>query len=147
MVQISLLLQINALHEMVDGCRSLLDGIFVADLLMHALDHGLGQRQPCALAFAHQLPLFGRVEQIQGLFVVVELGLAGGHIPKNIVDYGNSLEAVLVMQGGFRFQIFILLKRLSIVPLLHPLNSYIVLSLEAFLGKLLLESAHYRWLL
>ncbi len=114
---------------------------------MDALDHGFGEGQPCAFAFADQLPLFGGVEQIEGLLVVVEFGLAGGHVAEDVVDDGDALEPVLVVHGGLALQVFVLLQRLPVVALLHPLDSDVVFSLEPLLRELLLQSTHYRRLL
>ena len=114
----------------------------VAKFLVDGLNHGLGEGQAGTLTLADQLPLFGGVKQIQGLLVVVEFGLAGGHISEQFMDNRDSLKTVFVMFGGLNLQIFIFLECLFVFAEFHQLQTHVVFGFEPFLREVLLQFSH-----
>ena len=74
--------------------------------------------------------------------MVVELGLAGGHVPEDIMHDGNTLKAIIVEKGALILQIFKLLQRIFDLILFHECKPEVILSLEVFLNKFLLQFPH-----
>ena len=74
--------------------------------------------------------------------MVVEFGLAGGHISEQLMDNRDTLKTVFVMFGGLNLQVFIFLECLFIFALFHQLQTHMVFSFEPFLREILLQFSH-----
>lgn len=97
MVQIFSLGEVDVLVASVDGLLEFFCAATVSQLVVDVFNHGFGKGEACAFSFADELPVLGAVEQVQGLFVVVEFGLTGGHVPENIMHDWNTLKAIIVI--------------------------------------------------
>lgn len=75
---------------------NLFSAVAVAELIVDVFNHGLSEGQACAFPLADELPILGTIEQVQGLLVVVEFGLAGGHVPEDIMHDRNALKAIVI---------------------------------------------------
>lgn len=138
MIEVSLFLQVDALSQVLKVIRCDSGFLFATNLFVDALDHGLRQCQSCAFPLTLQLPGLGGVEEVESFFVVIELRFAGSHVPEDIVHQRNPFKTILVEHSGLILKIFISFESLFKPTLLHPLQSHVVVSFEAFIGKLLL---------
>lgn len=68
--------------------------------------------------------------------MVVEFGLAGCHVPKDIMHDGNALKTIVVEERALILQVFELLECVFDLALLHQCQSEVIFSLEVFLNKL-----------
>lgn len=74
--------------------------------------------------------------------MVVECALAHGHALQNVMDYGDALKPLPILNSNLGYQSFQFFVGLLVIAFPQPVKGYLAISLEPLFRKLLLEPMH-----